>query len=82
MIKYIIFDWGGVFTHGHLLKDFAKNLSDKCGKNKNAIEKIFREAEYPYETGQVIPELFWDDFRKKLNINLTKEEIQKIFRRA
>jgi len=79
MVKYIIFDWGGVFTRGHLLKDFAKNLSDKCGKDKDEIEKIFRDAEYPYETGQIIPEVFWDNFRKKLNINLTKEEIQKIF---
>lgn len=79
MIKYIIFDWGGVFTHGHLLKDFANNLSEKCGRDKVKIEKIFREAEFPYETGQIIPELFWDEFRKKLEINLAKEEIQSIF---
>ncbi|MDD5489708.1 MAG: HAD family phosphatase [Candidatus Moranbacteria bacterium] len=79
MIKYIIFDWGGVFTHGHLLKDFANNLSEKCERDKVEIEKIFREAEFPYETGQIIPEFFWDEFRKKLEIHLTKEEIQSIF---
>jgi len=55
MIKYIIFDWGGVFTYGHLLKDFANNLSEKCGGDKVEIEKIFREAEFPYETGQINP---------------------------
>lgn len=79
MVKYIIFDWGGVFTHGHLLKDFAKNLSDKCGKDKNEIEKIFREAEYPYETGQINPEVFWENFKMALGVDLSKEEIQKIF---
>lgn len=79
MIKYIIFDWGGVFTHGHLIKDFSENLSKKCGKGKEQIEKVFREAEYPYETGKIVPESFWEDFRKKLAVELAKEEIQKIF---
>jgi epoxide hydrolase-like predicted phosphatase len=79
MIKYIIFDWGGVFTHGHLIKDFAKNLSNRCGKSKGEIEKVFREAEYPYETGKIVPESFWENFRKRLDIKISKEEIQRIF---
>jgi glucose-1-phosphatase len=79
MIKYIIFDWGGVFTHGHLIKDFAKNLSEKCGKSKEEIEKEFRVAEYLYEKGRIVPESFWKNFRDKLDVELTKEETQKIF---
>lgn len=79
MIKYIIFDWGGVFTHGHLIKDFAENLSRKCDKGKEKIEEVFREAEYPYETGKVVPESFWKDFKNNLDIDFAEEEIQKIF---
>ncbi|MEK7128076.1 MAG: hypothetical protein AAB933_00735 [Patescibacteria group bacterium] len=77
--KYLIFDWGGVFTHGHLLKDFSANLSVKCEKSKEEIEKVFRELEFPYETGKVSPAEFWENFRNKLGVKMAAREIQNMF---
>jgi HAD superfamily hydrolase (TIGR01509 family) len=79
MIKYLIFDWGGVCTHGHLLKDFAKNLSAKTGIDENEIEIIFREAEYPYETGKISPDEFWQQFYYKFKPNISREKTMGIF---
>jgi len=79
MIKCIIFDWGGVFTHGHLIKDFAQNLSKECKENSQKIEEVFRELEFPYETGKIKPSDFWKEFQKRLNLEMSQKEIQNIF---
>lgn len=79
MIKYIIFDWGGVCTHAHAIKDFAKNLSEKTGKDRDEIEKVFRTLEFPYETGQISPEQFWSDTKNELHLDLPIKDIQAIF---
>jgi len=79
MIKYLIFDWGGVCTFGHLLKDFSNNLAIKTGTDKEKIESAFRELEYTYETGKVSPEKFWNDFREKSGLTIDLEEIRDIF---
>ena len=55
-------------------KDIIEDLMQK-----EKIEKVFREVEYPYETGKIIPESFWEEFKNKLDVHLSKEEIQKIF---
>jgi FMN phosphatase YigB (HAD superfamily) len=79
MIKYLIFDWGGVCTHGHLLRDFSDNLAIRTGMKKEEIESVFRESEYPYETGNVSPEKFWDDFKEKLGLTIELGEIKSVF---
>ena len=78
MIKYLIFDWGGVCVHGHALKDFARDLAEKTGKDKDEIESAFRELEYPYETGKISPDKFWSDLKQGLNLDLPAEEIQSV----
>jgi len=79
MIKYIIFDWGEVCTHGHLLRDFSFNLSKQTNTDKEKLEKIFRELEYPYETGKISPNQFWKEFKSRTELEISVSEIQKIF---
>src|SRR3989344_2162462 len=79
MIKNIIFDWGGVCTIGNLLKDFSSSLSDKIQRDKNEIEKSFRELEYLYETGKISPDEYWLGFKEKLNIKFSVKEIREVF---
>ncbi len=78
MIKYIIFDWGGVCSSAHALKDFARDFAAKTGKDKVEIEKIFRELEYPYETGRISPSQFWTDLKQRLGVDQPIEEIQAV----
>ncbi len=82
MLKNLIFDWGGVCTYGHHLKDFSNNLSQKCDKSKEEIEKVFRDLDYPYETGQISPEEFWKNFSEQLNANISIPEIRETFLNA
>lgn len=78
MIKYIIFDWGGVCSYAHALKDFARDFAAKTGKDKDEIERVFRELEYPYETGRITPAQFWTDLRRRLGVDMPIEEIQAV----
>lgn len=78
-IKYIIFDWGGVCSHNNPLKDFVRDLSAKTGKSATGIENVFRELEYPFETGKITPYEFWEDLRNKLDISeLSVSDIQSV----
>jgi len=79
MIKNIIFDWGGVCTSGHLLKDFSLNFSEQAGKDAFEIEKVFRQLDYPYETGKIAPEIFWRDFSKTLGLKNFDDAIKVFF---
>lgn len=79
MIKNIIFDWGGVCTYGHLLEDFSKKLAGMIGHDAKTIENAFRELEYPYETGVIPPDIFWRQFKEKLHLGQTIEELQSVF---
>jgi len=78
-IKALIFDFGGVCTVGHLLKDFSLRLSAQCSYSKDDIERVFREFDRPYETGEISPEEFWGKFKHKLNLELSMNELQKLF---
>jgi putative hydrolase of the HAD superfamily len=78
MIKYIIFDWGGVCSYAHALKDFARDFATKTGKDEDEIERVFRELEYPYETGRITPAQFWTDLRQRLGVDMPIKEIQAV----
>lgn len=78
-MRTIIFDWGGVCTYGHFLKNFAKSLSERCGLEAETIESTFRELEYPYETGKISPEQFWNKFKNRLSLNMKIEDIRQVF---
>jgi putative hydrolase of the HAD superfamily len=79
MITHLIFDWGGVCTRGHLLRDFSRKLALACHGNAAEIEAIFRALEYPYETGKISPTKFWRVFKGQANCPLTVEQIREIF---
>jgi epoxide hydrolase-like predicted phosphatase len=79
MIDTIIFDWGGVCAPGHLLRDFSAKLSALSGIDKTIIEKKFREIELPYETGQIKPRDFWDNFCDKLESKISSDQARKVF---
>jgi hypothetical protein len=52
--RFLIFDWGGVYTRGHLLRDFSSNLFQECGIDKEQIEKSFHKFEYPLKRVAVL----------------------------
>ncbi|MFW5990939.1 MAG: HAD family hydrolase [Candidatus Nanoarchaeia archaeon] len=77
MIKCIIFDWGGVCTKSHLIKNFAHNLSGKAGLSPQKIENAFIEKDTLYELGKISSDEFWNNFSEKTGIN--KEAAKKEF---
>jgi glucose-1-phosphatase len=79
MITTIIFDWGGVCTYGHLLKDFSASLSKKINLTKEQIEQKLREDEPLYELGKIDPKKFWKDFVIKIDNKISAKEAQKLF---
>jgi len=79
MVKYIIFDWGGVCTRGHLIKDFARNLAAATGANAKKAKETFDSLEDPYEIGQIEPQRFWEGFKDKLELSIPATQIQDIF---
>jgi putative hydrolase of the HAD superfamily len=78
-IKFIIFDWGGVCTRGHLIKDFARNLAAETGVDAQKAKETFDSLEDPYEIGRIEPERFWEGFRAKLGLAIPARQIQAIF---
>jgi glucose-1-phosphatase len=79
MFTTIIFDWGGVCTYGHLLKDFSASLSKKINLTKEQIEQKLREDEQLYELGKIDPKKFWKGFVSKIDNKINAKEAQKLF---
>ena len=79
MLKYLIFDWGGVFAPGHLLKDFSNNLARIIGGEAEQYEKVFRAMEFPYETGEIDPVEFWQNFIREAKLKIPIDEVRNIF---
>lgn len=79
MIKIIIFDWGGVCTYGHLLKSFCKKLALELNRDENEIEQEFRKIDYPYETGKISPDQFWQSFKEALDTDMAEDKMKELF---
>lgn len=77
MIKCIIFDWGGVCTESHLIRNFSKSLGGEFDIRQEVVEKAFIEKDTDYELGRITSEDFWVYFAERLGIN--KERARKVF---
>lgn len=84
MIKYIIFDLGGVFVsdapifYVNKLTDFTEVL-DYAGVSREDSEKIWRKHWQKLKLGQEDLDLFWQDFYKLVNKDVNLNKIKELY---
>ena len=84
MIKYIIFDLGGVFVsdapifYVNKLTDFTEVL-EFSGVSREDSEKIWRKHWLKLKLGQESINLFWHDFYKLINNNISLDKIKELY---
>ena len=76
MIKVIIFDYFGVFTHPGTFDRIIKTYADRYGIDVKKFLRVRRELWDKARVSKITEDQFWELLVQKLNIPLKPEEMR------